>query len=342
MENIRRKIMLRLIYLSVCLSCIGQTVVLENNCVVREFQLRGDSILSTVSYRMKGEKQNYVLSEAREFVFKANDQLLDGFSSWIINYQDTTDLTGGKGLVFKLQSRQMPGLNVKVTYFTYPSLPLVKKQLSFYNSGRRNIKLESLDVECFKIGWAETESWIMKNYGRYKHLGAYVGDWDDPLILIHDLDNDKGIAIGNEAPGVMKRSTALVDGKSVTAGLRYPEQEFGFRKWIAPGEEWKAPAVFTALYSNSQNPYEVMNTTVSDYTRKYMGTRLETLKRKPIFVYNTWFPFYTNINHDLLMELANAAAACGVEEFIVDDGWQVCHGDWEVNKTKFPKGETSV
>jgi alpha-galactosidase len=44
------------------------------------------------------------------------------------------------------------------------------------------------------------------------------------------------------------------------------------------------------------------------------------------------------VNEELVKELADAAAACGVEEFIIDDGWQVGFGDWGIDYEKFPNG----
>lgn len=327
-----------LLFLSFPIMAFSQSVTLENGLIKREFDLCDSKGLSTTFYGMKGCQQNYVQNKNKEFSFLINNKEYSGLSRWEISYRDTSECAKSKGLVFSLRSKELEGLSVRIVYMAYEDVPVVKKQISFYNNSSKNMKLEALDIENFKIGWAETETWIMRYYGRYKHVGAYVGDWDDPVMTIHDLDNDKGIAIGNEAPGVMKRSSALLDGKSITTGLTHPEQTFGFRKWISPDEAWHSPAVFTALYSNTPDPYVVLNSAVSDYVRKYMGTRYEKLPQKPMFVYNTWFPFYTNINHDLVMELADAAADCGVEEFIIDDGWQICHGDWIVNKEKFPNG----
>lgn len=316
----------------------AETVVLDNGIVKREFNVADGAILSSLNYSKAGCDQNYIKPDAKEFSFIINDKKYDGLSGWSVSYRDTTDNLSDKGLVFTLKSKTSPEFIVKVSYFTYPELPLVKKVISFYNAGKSNLKLEALDVENFQIGWSERETWTMRYYGRYRHVGPYVGDWDDPLITLHDMDNKKGMAVGNEAPGVTKRTSALVDGRTIAAGLRHPDQSYSFRKWIAPGESFTAPAVFTALYSGTENPYDVMNTTVADYTRKYMGIRFEKLDKKPMFVYNTWFPFYTKIDEKLVMELADAAAECGVEEFIIDDGWQVCHGDWEPNTEKFPNG----
>ena len=143
--------------------------------------------------------------------------------------------------------------------------------------------------------------------------------------------------IGNEAPGVLKRTSVCLDGRSLTAGLTHADQNYAFRKWLKSGETWESTWVFSGLYVG-KNPRQIVDGAVSDFVRKYMGIRLAEISVKPTFVYNTWKPFRTEINENLIKELADAAAACGVEEFIIDDGWQVGFGDWEIDYEKFHNG----
>ena len=66
-------------------------------------------------------------------------------------------------------------------------------------------------------------------------------------------------------------------------------------------------------------------------------------------------PCYQQFIHyrqTLIKDLADAAAECGIEEFIIDDGWQRNFnpgkdrggpvGDWLINETKFPNGLSPV
>jgi len=65
----------------------------------------------------------------------------------------------------------------------------------------------------------------------------------------------------------------------------------------------------------------------------------------------TWYPFRTHISDLLIRQVAKSAADCGMEEFIIDDGWQVNHhmkssirgwgenyDDWYVDQNKFSNG----
>ena len=199
------------------------------------------------------------------------------------------------------------------------------------------MKIESLDVESLNIPWGNTHNVVFQDYARYKYIGPFLGNWNDALVLAHDPLSHHGFLIGNEAPGVMKRTSVCLDGRSLTAGLTHAKQDYAFRKWLKPGEQWESTWVFTGLY-HCKNPREVVDGPVSDFVRKYMGIRLTEIPERPAFVYNTWKPFRREVDEKLVMELADAAAACGVEEFIIDDGWQVGFGDWEIDYEKFPNG----
>ena len=328
---------------------LAQTkAIIDNGVIRREINLDGNHIGSD-SYTMYGEKNSFIRDKAVEFSFRVNDIAYNGQSEWSnIKWRDTTTSTGGKGVVVSFENTRDNRFAVELVYLTYPGLPIVHKALRLKNTGSDELKLEAVDVESFRVPWYTIETYMMRQYGRYKCFDPFVGDHNDALVLIHDITGKRGFAVGNEAVSVTKRTTFMLDGSSVTAGLTHPDQEFGFRKWIKPGEQWESPWVFTALYNQTNDPQLVMNTAVSDFVRKYMGIRLEELPRKPMFVYNTWHPFYRNIDEKLVRELAKAASECGVEEFIIDDGWQIniddpeskqgFHGDWEPDRKKFPNG----
>ena len=320
----------------------AQSVKLQNGLVERTFQLSDNNHLTSSSYSQigtKGAENNIINSGSPEFSFLCDNKAFSGLSTWDVSVKDTTLAGGGNGYSFLLKSKEKAGLTVVVSYLIFPNLPLIKKQLKFLNQSAEPFMIEALKVEELNIKIVSYDAWVMRNYGRYKHLGPYIGDWDDPLVVVHDATKQLGIAIGNEVIGVLKRTVVFENGsQTISSGLTLPNQNFAFRKWIGPGDSWESPAIFTALYSGTNNPYDVINTTVSDYTRKYLGSRIEANRRKPMFVYNTWYPFEFNINHDLIVKLADAAAECGIEEFVIDDGWQRSYGDWEVDTKKFPGG----
>lgn len=195
-----------------------------------------------------------------------------------------------------------------------------------------------MEVEKLVLSWGDTHTWVMTDYARNQKLGPYVGDRDDPAVIVHDIPGQRGMALGNEAPGVTKRTAVFTDGRTVSIGLTQPGQDFPFRKWLKPGERWESPWVFIVPYAGAADPWSVLNGPVNDFIRKHMWIRLAAIPEKPLFVYNTWNPFRKNVSENLIRELAQAAASCGVEEFVIDDGWQTNRGDWEIDRAKFPGG----
>ena len=333
--------------LSAAISADAQEIVLDNGVVKRTLNISAGSVVTSGYSLVSGDK-DFVRDDSDEFRFLADGNAYTGRSQWTrITSRDTLSADGGRGVVLSFRDKT-DALSVELAYMVYPDLPVVSKSLRVRNVGADDIRLEAVDVESLSTSLDPIESWTLRQYGRYKNLGTYVGNWDDPLVVVHDNRDSRGMAIGNEAIGVLKRTSVFVDGRSVTAGVTRPDQDYPFRRWLEPGECWTSPEVFTVLYSDTRDPYAVVNTAVADYVRRHMGIRIEELPKKPMFVYNTWHPFMRSINEKLIYELADAAAECGVEEFVIDDGWQLNvnspidrtehMGDWEIDRRKFPNG----
>lgn len=319
----------------------NQTLILDNGAVSRVIQFAASQrgIVSN-SLKLKGDDQEFLISGSEEFSFDVDGKNLTGLDNWkVVSISGASDENEGNGAQVILKH---PKLNIQIgiTYLMFPKLPIIRKKISFTNTGTNELKLESLDIECLRFENSDTgtESWVMHDYARQKSLGQFIGNAYDPVVVVHEINRHRGMVLGNEAPGVMKRTTAFLQHNLLTAGLTHADQNFGFRKWIKPGETWESTWVFSGIYANTDDPYQVLNGPVNDYVRKHLGTRLSKIVKKPVFVYNTWEPFFHNINEKLIFELADAASECGIEEFVIDDGWQSSYGDWGINKEKFPNG----
>ena len=319
----------------------GGKLILDNGVIKRTIQIDNDmnGIVSN-SMMLSNGAGEFLSAGSDEFCFEADGRRITGRDKWkMISVEMIREETGGSGAVVILD-HPAEKIRISITYILYPRLPLIRKRISFENRGINAIKLEALDVECilFRYSGTGTDCWVMNDYARQKSLGQFTGNWYDPVVVVHEVRHHRGIVLGNEAPGVMKRTTAFLKPDLLTSGLTHPDQNFGFREWLKPGIVWESPWVFTGIYENSDDPYEVLNSAVSDYVRRHMGTRLSMIHKKPVFVYNTWAPFTHKIDEKLIYELADAAAECGIEEFIIDDGWQDSYGDWGIDKKKFPNG----
>jgi alpha-galactosidase len=317
------------------------TITLNNGVIKRVIQIDTDNhglILKSFSLNKSGNE--FLSSGSEDFYFEADGKPVTGLDNWkLVSADMISGENNGNGANVILEH---PTLNIKIsiTYLLYPDLPIVRKKITFLNTGKQELKLEALDIESLKFedSGTGTECWVMHDYARQKSLGQFIGNWYDPVVVVHEIRRHRGVVLGNEAPGVMKRTAVFQKPDQLTAGLTHSDQNFGFRKWLKPDEPWESTWVFTGIYDNSDDPYAVLNGAVNDFVRRHMGTRLSKIPEKPVFVYNTWEPFLHDINEKMIFELADAASECGIEEFVIDDGWQDSYGDWGVNKQKFPNG----
>jgi len=316
-------------------------LILNNGVVERIISIpssTGEFI--TTSYKPLLGEFDYFTNKNIDFQFEFGGKNYSGNTQWkLIKIEAIKDSLGGNGALVSLESFDEKVL-VAIKFLLYPELPLIRKSLFVTNLGEEVSALESVDVERFSVtGYLPTTfSWIYSDYGRRRSIGPYEGNMQDALLIVHNMDWEAGILIGNEATGVLKRTAVFWESPEITTGLTHKGSRFPFRKWLHPGETFETPQVFMMIYNNQREPNEILNRTLPDFVRKHMGIRLSELDDKPTFVYNTWNPFEKDINEKLIMDLADAAAAAGMKEFVIDDGWQNNYGDWGIDKSKFPNG----
>ncbi|TCC88805.1 alpha-galactosidase [Pedobacter frigiditerrae] len=318
-----------------------KAIELNNGLVRRIIKLpeeKGNFL--TTSYAPLNQEFKYFKKTNPDFQFEVNDKIYTGTDSWgLRDIKTFTDTRQGNGAAVKLLSEDKK-IELTIQFLLYPNLPLIRKNLIIKNLTEQSVRLESVDVEKFEVVdyYGPTFSWIFHDYGRRRFIGPYKGNMQDALVTVHNSDWKQGIVIGNEASGVIKHTSVFWQEPTIVSGLSHKNDRFPFRRNLSKGESFSSPQVFTIVYGNQKDANETLNTVVPDYLRKHMGIRLSELATKPTFVYNTWTPFTTNINEKLVMELARAAAAAGMKEFVIDDGWQDNYGDWGIDKTKFPNG----
>ena len=294
----------------------------------------------TKEYKPVSGAFHYFKNESDDFSFLINDIVYTGKSGWkLIKITPLTDTNSGNGAAVTLLSSDKR-IELTIGFLLYPNCPFIRKSLTIKNLTEKPVSLESVDVEKLSVTdyYPLTFSWVMTDYGRRKHIGPYEGNAQDALVMVHNPDWQEGIVIGNEAPGVLKRTAVFWNAQEIASGVTHKDNRFPFRKWIQPGESFTTPQVFTAVYNGQKNPDVVLNTVVPDFVRKHLGIRLSRFAEMPGFVYNTWRPFQKNINEQLIKQLAKAAADAGIKEFVIDDGWQANYGDWKADTTKFPNG----
>jgi alpha-galactosidase len=330
----------------------SNTLSLSNGLIEREILIEKGSI-QTIRLKITGSDLNFNSVESKEFSLSVNGKNCDGQSGWSLNsIIPASDTRRGKGATVKLKgTKEFAGIEVDITYLLYPDLPVIRKQITISNFSGKEVMLESFDIEKLQLGFSYIESVSYTNYGRQKHLSTYVGDWDDPVIAVHSYSQNAGILLGNESPGVLKRTAYNTVFNNAEIGLTHSDEKYPFRKYIKNNEKWASPQVFVIPYANSSDPWKIMNTSLADFVRRHMGLRINEIKKRPSVMYNNYIPFTNRISDTLLISLAKVASECGIKQFEIDCGWYNTQGsmgknvswiestgDYLVDKTKFPDG----
>jgi len=330
----------------------SNSLLLNNGLVEREIVADAGTVY-TKSLKINGNDLNFNSEGSKEFSLYIDGKYCDGKSGWsLISFVKASDDHQGNGATVKLKGiKNLSGIELDITYLLYPNLPVIRKKINILNNSGKEIMIESLDVEKLLLGFSFVEAVAYTNYGRQKHLSTYVGDWDDPVIAIHSYSHNAGILLGNESPGVLKRTAYNTEYNNAEIGLTHKEEKYPFRKYIKNEGQWTSPRVFVIPYVNSSDPWKIMNTSLADFVRRHMGLRINEIKKRPTVMYNNYVPFDDRFNDTLLISLAKVASECGVTQFEIDCGWHVAQGnigksvswidetgDWIVDKAKFPNG----
>lgn len=318
---------------------------------VNRFVRFKDGKIMGASYRLATGGE-FMQANSREFSLQVNDKTYTGWNEWKdvrVSRRDRPD--GGRETAVSFTALD-GSFALTLTYSSFPDLSLVSKTLRIANTGTGDAKVESVCVEDFATTIDPTEGLTYRQYGRFSVPGPYVGNWDDPLVVLHELQKRRGLAVGNETAGVIKRTSTFEGGHALRAGVTMPNDPHPFRRWLKPGESWTSASVFTVPFAEESDPQAVVNGAVSDYVRKYMGVHVAKLAHRPTLVYANWEPFASRSDERTCNELVDAVADCGGEEFLLDAIWYVNRhqakarstdfqhfcGDWIVDAKKFPSG----
>lgn len=113
---------------------------------------------------------------------------------------------------------------------------------------------------------------------------------------------------------------------------------------LAKNEEIATPWVYTTFSNQGLNG---MSQQFHQYVRQHL-VKFPTQSTRPVHL-NIWEGVYFDHKPDHIIEMAKAAAAMGVERFIIDDGWFIGRdddfgglGDWYLDERKYPQGLTPI
>jgi alpha-galactosidase len=295
-------------------------------------------------------------SDGPDSTVTLNGQRVDIGSS-LTQFLDATVSEHWGGVQLNMRYRvALAGLEVTRSYVVYPGSPVIETWSSYQVTGTRSVTLSEfagyrLQVENGRLRW------ITGLHTEDDKGGPFTANEDD-------LDDGQTFGLGsggraseNNVPWFsVKSGDAQFFGAMLWAGswsLKLKRQgdnldvQLGlpaFTTSIDPGGTLEAPHAI----------FGITNAFTPDTGRALQSFIEKGLRHGRPFAsyvsYNTWYAYGTHIDEASVLAEMNAAAAIGVEQFVVDAGWWAgavqddpgdffkSWGDWQADPDRFPNG----
>ena len=158
----------------------GDSVEVASGPLSRRLDTRGGRILG-MSYKT-ADGTEFMRNGSPEFAFRVDGVMYAGWSSWKDVKVAKREAKGGARTTTVTGMSSDGKVGVELAYTTYPGLALIRKTLTVTNTGEKDVAIEDVDVETFRLATLDcTNSRVMRRFARYREEGSvYIGDWNDP------------------------------------------------------------------------------------------------------------------------------------------------------------------
>ena len=165
----------------------------------------------------------------------------------------------------------------------------------------------------------------------------------NPFVILcdHRCDENHGDCIGLMLvySGNHRTDVEVDQMSSTRVVMGIHDEQFNWT--LAPGEVFHTPEV---LLTFSHRGLTALSHTYHRFLRQNIIRSRWNTRQRPVLI-NNWEATYFNFTAEKIVQLAEQAAALGVEMLVLDDGWfgkrnddNAGLGDWYVNTSKLPGG----
>lgn len=312
-------------------------ISIQNKYIKRSIQTENG--ISTFSLINRMTQKDYSSPESNEFDITINGTSYNGRDFQFLKTEQN-DIPNGKQIDI-LATGNKPGINlidIKLSYYIYNDSPVIRKQVSLVNRSGKEIEITNLNIESIHlIPDPVAFPNVYSNYGTNVTRIPYTGDYNDPAILLYNEVCKEGVILGNESPGILKRTDCYSKDLKIAIGMKRINDDYPFKTFIKQEDTFTSPRTFI-LVTKQDKWEDCFDIDLAQFVRKNMGVKLFQKESYPLFYYCTWNPFRFDINEKLLKEIADNLENTGVDVLIIDDGWQDNYGDYNSHPERFPNG----
>ena len=257
---------------------------------------------------------------------------------------------------------KVTALKLRLYYGVFEKQDVITRCAEIVNDGKAVTTLEKAASVCLDLPFGNWD--LMHFWGKHclerqpernpiGHCITTIGSTrgmtshqQNPFIILcdHEATEDHGDCYGMMLAysGGFKAEIEKNQINSVRAVLGIDDTYFAWK--LEPGESFHTPEVILSfadgLTSLSHNYHR--------FIRYNICRGVHHLQKRPVLI-NNWEATYFDLDEDKMFALAKEAAALGIDQFVLDDGWFGARyddnaglGDWFVNYKKLPNGLDSL
>lgn len=270
------------------------------------------------------------------------------------------DETGTESETLKVYLEDKPsGVQVTLLYGIFAELDIITRAVQITNRGQEAVHIEKAASAVLDFMTGEFD--VIHFHGRHgmerilertpvEHGNQVFGSrrgssshQQNPFVMLagKQTGEDAGECYGcmllysgnfkAEAEKDQYEQTRLVMGLS--------DEMFSWK--LEPGETFDTPET---AFSYSANGFSTLSWNLHRLIRSHICRSAYRDTKRPVLI-NNWEATYFDFTEDRLVEIAAKAKECGVELFVLDDGWfgkrsndYTGLGDWVANKERLPFG----
>lgn len=273
------------------------------------------------------------------------------------------DPTGGAETLEITLSDATNEIDVVLSYTVFSKNDVIVRRTDVVNNSGGEIILDTVNSLCldfehsdfsethFSGRWgAEREkvtSKVFRGDIEISNARGGSGHFMNPFLMLHspDASEDFGDVYSFSLVYSGDHSTVISTDQRFRTRVLQGINPFQFEWKLKSGERFTSPE---SVLSFSHLGFGGMSRNLHAFIRENIVRGEWKNKERPILI-NNWEATYMNFDEEKILSIASLAKKCGIELFVLDDGWfgkrnndNCSLGDWYVNKEKLPSGITGL
>ncbi len=255
------------------------------------------------------------------------------------------------------------GMTLHLLYTIFADGGIIARSAQLINNGSESVHVTTamslcLDLPDHNYEWMQfSGAWARERHLITRKLEHGIVAVDsrrgnsshnhNPFVILRrpDTNEFQGEAIGfsliYSGNFLAQAETDTHDTTRVLLGIH----PMGFDWKLAPQESFQTPEAVMVYTDSGLNS---LSQTFHRLYQKRLARGYWRDRERPV-LNNNWEATYFNFTEDRLVEIASKAKECGVELFVLDDGWfgernddHAGLGDWIANPKRLPNGITGL